>query len=185
MSDDIKVLGIFGSLCSGFYNSVVLQEVIGLVLLGMSIELVDIFGILLYNEDVYVFGFLFVVECFCEQICVVDVLLFVILEYNYLMVGVLKNVIDWVLWLLEQLFFGKLVVIFGVSVGCFGIVWVQYYLCQMLVFFDVYLLNKLEVMIFSVQNVFDVQGWLFDDKVCELIQQQLQVLQLWVCCLCG
>lgn len=45
MSDDIKVLGISGSLRSGSYNSAALQEAIGLVPPGMSIELADISGI--------------------------------------------------------------------------------------------------------------------------------------------
>ncbi len=57
MSDDIKVLGISGSLRSGSYNSAALQEAIGLVPPGMSIELADISGIPLYNEDVYALGF--------------------------------------------------------------------------------------------------------------------------------
>ncbi|MFO6378712.1 NAD(P)H-dependent FMN reductase, partial [Pseudomonas aeruginosa] len=56
MSDDIKVLGISGSLRSGSYNSAALQGAIGLVPPGMSIELADISGIPLYNEDVYALG---------------------------------------------------------------------------------------------------------------------------------
>ncbi len=95
MSDDIKVLGISGSLRSGSYNSAALQEAIGLVPPGMSIELADISGIPLYNEDVYALGFPPAVERFREQIRAADALLFATPEYNYSMAGVLKNAIDW------------------------------------------------------------------------------------------
>lgn len=82
MSDDIKVLGISGSLRSGSYNSAALQEAIGLVPPGMSIELADISGIPLYNEDVYALGFPPAVERFREQIRAADALLFATPEYN-------------------------------------------------------------------------------------------------------
>ena len=107
MSDDIKVLGISGSLRSGSYNSAALQEAIGLVPPGMSIELADISGIPLYNEDVYALGFPPAVERFREQIRAADALLFATPEYNYSMAGVLKNAIDWASRPPEQPFSGK------------------------------------------------------------------------------
>lgn len=61
----------------------------------MSIELADISGIPLYNEDVYALGFPPAVERFREQIRAADALLFATPEYNYSMAGVLKNAIDW------------------------------------------------------------------------------------------
>ncbi|MDV6727374.1 NAD(P)H-dependent oxidoreductase [Pseudomonas aeruginosa] len=180
MSDDIKVLGISGSLRSGSYNSAALQEAIGLVPPGMSIELADISGIPLYNEDVYALGFPPAVERFREQIRAADALLFATPEYNYSMAGVLKNAIDWASRPPEQPFSGKPAAILGASAGRFGTAWAQYHLRQTLVFLDVHPLNKPEVMISSAQNAFDAQGRLLDDKARELIQQQLQALQLWV-----
>ncbi len=180
MSDDIKVLGISGSLRSGSYNSAALQEAIGLVPPGMSIELADISGIPLYNEDVYALGFPPAVERFREQIRAADALLFATPEYNYSMAGVLKNAIDWASRPPEQPFSGKPAAILGASAGRFGTARAQYHLRQTLVFLDVHPLNKPEVMISSAQNAFDAQGRLLDDKARELIQQQLQALQLWV-----
>lgn len=53
----------------------------------------------------------------------VDGVIFVILEYNYSVLGVLENVIDWLLCV-EWLLIGKLVMILGVIMGFLGIVWV-------------------------------------------------------------
>ena len=181
MSDDIKVLGISGSLRSGS-NSAALQEAIGLVPPGMSIELADISGIPLYNEDVYALGFPPAVERFREQIRAADALLFATPEYNYSMAGVLKNAIDWASRPPEQPFSGKPAAILGASAGRFGTARAQYHLRQTLVFLDVHPLNKPEVMISSAQNAFDAQGRLLDDKARELIQQQLQALQLCAAC---
>lgn len=167
MSDDIKVLGISGSLRSGSYNSAALQEAIGLVPPGMSIELADISGIPLYNEDVYALGFPPAVERFREQIRAADALLFATPEYNYSMAGVLKNAIDWASRPPEQPFSGKPAAILGASAGRFGTARAQYHLRQTLVFLDVHPLNKPEVMISSAQNAFDAQGRLLDDKARE------------------
>ncbi len=173
-------IGHFRQPAQRLYNSAALQEAIGLVPPGMSIELADISGIPLYNEDVYALGFPPAVERFREQIRAADALLFATPEYNYSMAGVLKNAIDWASRPPEQPFSGKPAAILGASAGRFGTARAQYHLRQTLVFLDVHPLNKPEVMISSAQNAFDAQGRLLDDKARELIQQQLQALQLWV-----
>lgn len=49
--------------------------------------------------------------------------LFVIFEYNCLVLGVFKNVIDLGLWLYgDSVFVGKFVVVIGVLVGVIGMV---------------------------------------------------------------
>ena len=95
MSDDIKVLGISGSLRSGSYNSAALQEAIGLVPPGMSIEPGGHLRHPAVQRGRHALGFPPAVERFREQIRAADALLFATPEYNYSMAGVLKNAIDW------------------------------------------------------------------------------------------
>jgi chromate reductase len=103
----IKVLGISGSLRGGSYNTAALREAARLAPPGMQIELADIAGIPLYNEDDYAQGFPPAVERLREQIRAADGLLLVTPEYNYSMPGVLKNAIDWVSRPPEQPFSGS------------------------------------------------------------------------------
>ncbi|MNE61535.1 NADPH-dependent FMN reductase [compost metagenome] len=92
---EIKVLGISGSLRRESYNTAALREAIGLAPSGMHIEMADIAEIPLYNEDVFALGFPPAVERIRQQIRVADALLWATPEYNYSVLGVLKNAIDW------------------------------------------------------------------------------------------
>ena len=179
MSDDIKVLGISGSLRSAPQQ----RGAAGGDRSGSAGHEHRAGGHLRHpavQRGRHALGFPPAVERFREQIRAADALLFATPEYNYSMAGVLKNAIDWASRPPEQPFSGKPAAILGASAGRFGTARAQYHLRQTLVFLDVHPLNKPEVMISSAQNAFDAQGRLLDDKARELIQQQLQALQLWV-----
>lgn len=175
----IKVLGISGSLRSGSYNTAALHEAMRLAPPGMQIELADIAGIPLYNDDVYAQGFPPAVERLREQIRAADGLLLVTPEYNYSVPGVLKNAIDWVSRPPEQPFAGKPAAVMGASAGRFGTARAQYHLRQSMVFLDVHLLNRPEVMIAAAQNLFDPQGNLTDEPTRAHIRGLLEALHAW------
>ena len=178
-SNEIKVLGISGSLRKGSYNTAALREAVHLAPEGMHITMADIAEIPLYNEDVYVKGFPQPVEHLREQIRAADALLFVTPEYNYSMSGVLKNVIDWVSRPPQQPFAGKPAAVMGASAGRFGTARAQYHLRQSVVFLDVRFLNRPEVMIGNAQNVFDQNGRLIDESTREHIRGLLKALYSW------
>ena len=175
----INVLGISGSLRKNSYNTAALREAIQLAPDDMLITLADISEIPLYNEDVYARGFPSSVEYFREQIRAADALLFVTPEYNYSMSGVLKNAIDWASRPPEQPFAGKPAALMGASAGRFGTVRAQYHLRQSMVFLDVRLLNRPEVMIANAQNAFDQHGKLIDELIREHVRGLLSALHDW------
>lgn len=181
MSDakQITVLGISGSLRKGSYNSAALREALRLAPEGMRIEIADIAQIPLYNEDVYAQGFPPAVERLREQIRAADALLIVTPEYNYSMPGVLKNAIDWVSRPPDQPFAGKPAAVMGVSAGRFGTARAQYHLRQSMVFLDLHLLNKPEVMIGNAGQLFDDAGALTDEATRGYIRRLLEALRDW------
>ena len=95
------------------------------------------------------------------------------------MSGVLKNVIDWVSRPPEQPFSGTPATVMGASPGRFGTARAQYHLRQSVVFLDVRLLNRPEVMISNAQNVFDQYGRLIDEATREHIRSLLKALYDW------
>lgn len=148
------------------------------VLVGMIVLLLFLIGdILLYDVDIQQEeGFLVSVEVLVEQICNVDGVVIVMLEYNYFVFGGLKNVIDWLFCLFEQLLVGKFVFIQISLMGVIGGVCCQYYLCQILVFFDVMVMNKLEFMGGVIQNKVDLQiGEVVDQGMLDYLIGQLIV----------
>lgn len=175
----IKVLGIAGSLRKGSYNVAALREAARLAPVGMTIEVAEIAEIPLYNEDVYAAGFPTAVDRLREQIRAADALLLVTPEYNYSMPGVFKNVIDWVSRPPEQPFAGKPAAIMGASPGRLGTARAQYHLRQSLVFLDVRVLNRPEVMIGAAHKVFDEGGNLTDESTGKFVGELLIALRDW------
>lgn len=116
---------IVGSLCKVLFNCQLVQVLVGLLLLGVMVQFIEIGELLFYNQDLDVSLFE-LVQCFKVVVVGVDFVLFVMLEYNCGILGVLKNVIDWGLWLYGQsVWGGKLVGIVGVLLGVIGMVLLQ------------------------------------------------------------
>ncbi|MDX1656982.1 MAG: NADPH-dependent FMN reductase [Candidatus Competibacteraceae bacterium] len=178
MNQNLKVLGISGSLRRGSFNSAALRAARELAPQGMSVELADISAIPLYNEDVRQAGLPASVETFRQAIREADALLIACPEYNYSVPGVLKNAIDWASRPPEQPFEGKPVAIFGASPGMLGTARAQYHLRQCFVSLNAPVVNRPEVMIASANQKFDQDGQLTDDKTRELLGRLLESLAL-------
>src|SRR5579872_2790914 len=175
----MKVLGIAGSLRAGSYNKLALHAALELKPANMDIEIADIAGIPLYNEDVKVQGFPAAVQELGERIRAADALLICTPEYNYSMPGVLKNAIDWVSRLPDQPFNDKPAAIMGASTGRLGTARAQYHLRQTAVFVNLHILNRPEVMIAGAAKAFDADGRLMDDGARKLIAELLVNLAAW------
>jgi chromate reductase len=176
----IKVLGISGSLRQGSCNTAALREAVILAPSGMSIEFADLTQIPIYNEDIYTQGFPEAVDRFRQQIREADALLWATPEYNYSVPGVLKNAIDWASRPPEQPFAGKPAAVFGASAGRFGTARAQYHLRQSMVFLDVHMMNRPEVMIAGAPALFDTQGRLMDERTREQLRGLLEAFYVWI-----
>ena len=178
--DNVRILGIAGSLRRGSFNAATLRTAQELAPEGMQIEVFDIAPIPVYNEDVRQQGFPPPVEALRAKIKAADGLLVVTPEYNYSIPGVLKNAIDWASRPPEQPFDGKPVGIMGASGGGFGTARAQYHLRQCFVFLNGLVMNRPEVMIPLAQNKFDADGKLTDQPTRQFIAAHLMAFKAWV-----
>lgn len=176
---DIRLLGISGSLRQGSYNSAALKAAAGLVPAGTSLEIFDISGIPLYNEDVKAQGFPEPVQRLRDKIAAADGLVFATPEYNFSTSGVLKNAIDWASRPPEQPFNDKAVALMGASGGVLGTARAQYHLRQIGVFLNMRFVNKPEVFIGSASTKFDADGNLTDETAKGLIKNLMAELVTW------
>lgn len=90
------IIGIFGSLRQGSYNSALLRNAAELVPAGCTLEIASIKGIPLYDGDLESQnGIPASVVALKDRVAAADGLLLVTPEYNNSIPGVFKNAIDW------------------------------------------------------------------------------------------
>jgi len=179
VTDQIKILGIAGSLRKASYNRAALRAAQTLVPSDATLEIFELDGIPGFNQDEEGNPPAKVVEL-KARVRAADAILFATAEYNYSIPGVLKNAIDWASRPYgDSAWAGKPVAVMGASVGVLGTARAQHHLRQSFVFLDMYPLNKPEVMIAQAAERFDEQGNLTDDKAKELIGRLLRALVAW------
>lgn len=94
MKKQITILGFAGSLRKDSYNKALLRAAIELAPSDVRIEVFDLEGIPVFNQDLEEHHPKRVRE-FKAKIRAADALLIATPEYNYSVPGVLKNAIDW------------------------------------------------------------------------------------------
>ena len=171
--DKIKILGIVGSLRKSSYNHFMLKAAQQLVPDGAELELLEIKGIPVFDQDNETMPPSVVVE-FKRRIEHADAILFATPEYNYSLPGGLKNAIDWASRPYgKSAWAGKPAAIMGASVGSLGTARAQYHLRQVLVAQDMPVVNQPEVMIANAAHWFDENGTLSDQPTRQLISKLL------------
>lgn len=179
MSEPIRILGIVGSLRRGSYNRLALRAATQLVPDGATLDILDIAGLPLFNQDDESNPPANVIEL-KKRIRQADAILFVTPEYNYSIPGVLKNAIDLASRPYgDSAWSGKPVAIMGASIGAIATARAQYHLRQTFVFLNMFPINQPEVMIGNAADRFDPEGNLTDERTKELIRQLLQNLVAW------
>jgi len=179
MSHPIRVLGIAGSIRRDSYNKAALRAAQQLAPDGMTIEIFDIAGLPMFNQDTEKTPAPIAVE-FKHKIRAADAILISTPEYNYSVPGVLKNAID-----VASRPYGdsawaqKPVAIMGASPGALGTARAQYHLRQMFVFLNMYAVNQPEVMIANAPTRFDAAGNLTDEQTKQLMRDLLKNLAAW------
>ena len=115
--EQIKILGFAGSLRKGSYNKAILNAAAELVGENVQLEIFNLEGIPLFNEDLEEQMPEKVLE-FKSKIRAADAILIATPEYNYSVPGVLKNAIDWASRPYgDNAFEDKPLAIMGASVG--------------------------------------------------------------------
>ncbi|MEM2914085.1 MAG: NAD(P)H-dependent oxidoreductase [Candidatus Bathyarchaeia archaeon] len=180
MKQEIVILGFAGSLRKNSYNKALLRAAVELVPKGVRLEIFDIEGIPLYNQDLEDEMPTKVKE-FKAKIRAADAILVATPEYNFSIPGVLKNAIDWASRPPgDNAFDGKPVAIMSASIGMLGGARAQYHLRQVFVTLNMHPLNKPEVIVPFAEEKFDKNGRLMDNKTRAKIRESLESFVLWV-----
>ncbi len=178
--EEIRILGICGSLRKGSFNRRLLQVAREEAPEGARLELADIAGIPIYDGDVESAGLPVPVQTLKRQIRAADALLIATPEYNYSLPGALKNALDWCSRpAQDNPFRDKPLAIMGASQGLLGTARAQYHLRQIAVSLDLLALNRPEVMVGQVESKFDAEGRLTDTKTRELVHKLMVALVVW------
>ena len=174
--NEIKILGIVGSLRKASYNHFALKAAQELLPDGAVLNLIELHGIPVFNQDDELALPAAVIEL-KRQILAADAILFATPEYNYSVSGVLKNAIDWASRPFgKSAWTGKSAALMGASPGSLGTARAQYHLRQILVGFGMPVVSQPEVMIANAAQRFDPGGRLTDAPTREHIQKLLVAL---------
>lgn len=171
--EKIKIFAFAGSLRKDSFNKELLRTSAELLPEDTELEIFDLEGIPLFNQDLEAQPVLKVRE-FKAKIKAADAILIATPEYNYSIPGVLKNAIDWASRPhADNAFDEKPLAIMGASIGGIATARAQYHLRQSCVFLNMYPLNKPEVMVGFMQEKLNENGRLADDKTKEIIKSML------------
>jgi chromate reductase len=177
-SNQIRVLGISGSLRRESYNTALLRAAAELMPPEMTLEIFDLSHLPMFNQDSEKPFPEAVVEL-RTKLAQADALLIATPEYNGSISGALKNAIDWASRSPKQPLNGKPTAIIGVSTGIFGTLRAQLHLRQILTKVGALTLGKPEVLVGRAEQVFDAQGHLEDQTTRGFLRDLLTALAEW------
>jgi len=176
LADQLKILGIAGSLRKASYNRGALRAAQQLCPEGATLEVFELDGIPPFNQDEEQKAPARVVEL-KKKIREADAILFVTPEYNYGLPGVLKNAIDWASRPYgDNAWNGKPCALMSAAMSMGGGIRAQYQLRQCFVFLNMDAVVQPEVAINNVGERFDESSNLKDETSKKLIAQLLQNL---------
>jgi chromate reductase, NAD(P)H dehydrogenase (quinone) len=175
----LHVMGISGSLRQGSYNSALLRAAAELMPAGMTLQIIDLTPLPIFNADDEK-PFPEAVLEFRTRLVRANALLIATPEYNSSVSGALKNAIDWASRSPQQPLNGKPVAIMGASTGNFGTLRAQLHLRQILTHVGALPLGKPEVLIARAEQVFDANGNLADAAARGFLRDLLAALAGWI-----
>jgi chromate reductase len=176
MADQISILAIAGSLRKDSYNKGALRAAQALCPEGAKIEIYDIAGLPLFNQDEERNPTAKVSE-FKQKIRAADAILLATPEYNYGVPGVMKNALDLASRPYgDNAWSGKPVALMSAAVSVAGGIRAQYHVRQSFVFLNMEAVVQPEVAIGSAPQRFDDKGNLTDETSKKMIRQLLENL---------
>jgi chromate reductase len=180
MSDYIQLVGLSGSLRKGSYNTMLLKAAAALLPADVSMEIVSIENIPIYNADLDLPAAKQrpeTVEHFRKMLTDADGILISSPEYNYSIPGGLKNAIDWASRGEDSPLLRKPVAVIGATTGLWGTARMQLAFHNVFLFLDMKPVYKPEVLVAQAEKKFDKQGNLIDEMAKKLITQKLEALK--------
>jgi chromate reductase, NAD(P)H dehydrogenase (quinone) len=171
------IVAMSGSLRKKSTNTAALRAAQELAPEGVTIEIIEIGDLPLYNEDLRHEGsFPEAVVRVREKVRAADAVLFACPEYNYAVTPALKNVVDWCSRAPNQPFDWKACGILGVAGGAAGTARAQTSLRGSLLSLNAFAVNQPQVMIGLAQTKFDADGKLTDQAARDFLKQHLEQL---------
>src|SRR5688572_27976127 len=180
MSDYIQLVGMSGSLRKGSYNTMLLKAAAQLLPTDVSMEIISIEDIPIYNADLDLPAAKQrpqTVEHFRKMLSDADGILISSPEYNYSIPGGLKNAIDWASRGEDSPLLRKPIAVIGATTGQWGTVRMQTAFHQVFLYLDMKPVYKPEVLVAKAENKFDKDGNLTDEMAKKLVTQKLEALK--------
>ncbi len=177
-----KVAVLVGSLRKDSFNRKMAHALAALAPDGMRLDIVEIGGLPLYNQDDDVPGKVPAAwQALRDQMKAADAVLFVTPEYNRSVPGVLKNAIDIASRPYGQSAFdGKPGAVVSVSPGAIGGFGANQHLRQMMVFLNVPMLQQPEAYVGGAATLFDDKGNLANPSTREFMGKFMQAFAAWI-----
>ena len=178
-----KKVGIFvGSLRKGSYSKKIAEEIIALAPESLKMELVDISGLPIYNQDFDSEGN--PPESWVEfrkLIKSLDAVLFVTPEHNRSVPAALKNAVDVGSRPYGQnAWNGKPGAVVSVSTGAISGFGANHHLRQSLVFVNVPVMPQIEAYIGNADELFDDKGLLINEDTRDFLKSFINSYAAWV-----
>lgn len=180
MSDYIQLVGFSGSLRKGSYNTLLLKAASHLLPADVSMDIISIEDIPLYNADLDLPASKErpkTVEHFRKMLADADGILISSPEYNYSIPGGLKNAIDWASRGEDSPLLRKPVAVIGATTGLWGTTRMQMAFHNVFLFLDMKPVYKPEVLVAHAEKKFDKDGNLIDETSKKLVRQKLEALK--------
>ena len=180
MSDYIQFVGLSGSLRKGSFNTMLLKAAAQLLPTDVSMEIISIEDIPLYNADHDLPAAKqrpASVEHFRKMLTDADGILIASPEYNYSIPGGLKNAIDWASRGEDSPLLRKPIAVIGATTGLWGTARMQVAFHNVFLFLDMKPVYKPEVLVAQAEKKFDAKGNLTDEMAKKLLKQKLEALK--------
>jgi len=170
------ILGISGSLRRGSLNTALLRNLAELSDEEVSMEITTLHGIPLYDGDLEdESGIPQEVKNLGERIKAADGVVIASPEYNNSIPGVLKNAVDWLSRLEEDVFAGKSFALVGASPGGFGTILAQNAWLPVFRTLEVHFWAEGRLLVSKAAGLFDVKtGRLTDEKTRQKLEEFIQ-----------
>ena len=177
-----KIAVFIGSLRKESFNRKMARALIALATESLVLEIVEIGGLPLYNQDDDDGGNPPAAwTAFREHVKSFDGLLFVTPEYNRSVPGVLKNALD-----VGSRPYGKSVwggkpgAVMSVSPGAIGAFGANHHLRQSFVFLDIPAMQQPEAYIGGAAQLFDADGNITNEATREFLRRYMEAFTAWV-----
>lgn len=180
MNGPVHWVGISGSLRKESFNTWLLYAVQELLSTGVTIDIISIADIPLYNADLDLPSVKErpgPVTIFRQALAKANGLVIVSPEYNYSIPGGLKNAIDWASRGEDSPLLKKPVALMGATPGMWGTVRMQQAFHPLFQFLNMQPVYQPEVLIAQAKEKFDAQGKLKDEKAKTIIEKKLENLK--------